>query len=86
MTLQPTRIQVCVREEHGDTWQQRSKVNVSTSHRAVLRSMGKRRALWSRLGCFPEKKSTRRCEQDNTRHEELTRRILDRVFFPKLAE
>jgi hypothetical protein len=90
MTLQPSRIQISVREEQDETWKQRAKVNVSAVPAVPGFEIegGTAAPLLIEVGLLPgEKVYYRDREQDKyLGMEELTRRILDRAFFPKLAE
>jgi hypothetical protein len=88
-TLQGTRIHIAIREEQAGKWQQRAKVDISTV--ASVPGFQIERGdepLIIEVGMLPgDRFFYRDREQDKyLGMEELTRRIMDRVLFPKLGE
>ena len=87
--LHPDRIKVTAREEVEGKWQPSAKVEVtSVPDIPGFRVDRGEYSLAIEVGVLPSNKLYYRdCEQDKyLTLEELTRRILDRAFFPKLKE
>jgi hypothetical protein len=83
--LQASRIPITVREEQQGKWQQRAKVEISiVPSLPSLRIERGGGPLLIEVGLLPGEKLFYRHQFPTM--EELTRRILDRAFFPKLAE
>ena len=85
--LQASKIRITVREEQDGKWQQHAKVEISI----VVSLPGFRierggEPLMIEVGLLPGDKLFYRDQDQFLTMEELTRRILDRVFFPKLGE
>jgi hypothetical protein len=85
--LQASRIRITVREEQDGKWQQRAKVEI-----CIVPSLPGFRIerggepLMIEVGLLPGDKLFYRDQDQFLTMEELTRRILDRAFFPKLGE
>jgi len=85
--LQASRVRIAVREEQDGKWQQRSKVEISIV--PTLPGFRIERGgdpLMIEVGILPGDKLFFRDQDQFVTMEELTRRILDRAFFPKLGE
>ena len=85
--LQASKIRIAVREEQEGKWQQRAKIEVSIM--ASLPGFRIERGgepLMIEVGLLPGDKLFYRDQDQFLSMEELTRRILDRAFFPKLGE
>ena len=85
--MQASKIRITIREEQEGKWQQRAKVEVL----AVPSLPGFRidrggDPLQIEVGLLPGEKLFYRDQDQFLSMEELTRRILDRAFFPKLGE
>jgi hypothetical protein len=85
--LQASKIRIAVREEQEGKWQQRAKIEMSI----VVSLPGFRierggEPLMIEVGLLPGDKLFYRDQDQFLSMEELTRRILDRAFFPKLGE
>jgi len=80
-------IQVTVREKREKGWQPRAQVEVSTvaDPPAFLIRRGEE-SFSIEVGLLPGDKLYYRDSEEYLTVEELTRRILDRALFPKLAE
>jgi len=85
--LQASKIRIAVREEQEGKWQQSAKIEIS-----IIASMPGFRIerggepLMIEVGLLPGDKLFYRDQEQFVTMEELTRRILDRAFFPKLGE
>ena len=89
LLLMPTRIKITMREQQGEQWQTVSKVEVLTVPELPgFRVERGEYSLALEVGILPnDKLYYRDREQDKyLTLEELTKRILDRAFFPKLKE
>jgi len=85
--LQASKIRITIREEQEGKWQQRAKIEVSVM--ASLPGFRIERGgepLMIEVGLLPGDKLFYRDQDQFLTMEELTRRILDRAFFPKLGE
>ena len=85
--LQSSKIRIAIREEQEGKWQQRAKIEMSI----VVSLPGFRierggEPLMIEVGLLPGDKLFYRDQDQFLSMEELTRRILDRAFFPKLGE
>ena len=85
--LQASKIRIAIREEQEGKWQQRAKIEMS-----IIGSLPGFRIerggepLMIEVGLLPGDKLFYRDKDEFLTMEELTRRILDRAFFPKLGE
>jgi hypothetical protein len=89
IALLPAKIRVMVREQRDGGWQQSSQVEVSTAPTIPGFQIDRGDvSMVIEVGLLPGNKVFYRDrEQDKyLTMEELTRRILDRTFFPKLPE
>jgi len=81
------RLRVVVRDETNGKWEQRSKVDITTTTELpgfhIERSVG---ILDIVVGLLPGDKLFYRDGDEYLTMDELTRRILDRALFPKLSE
>ena len=86
--LQASKIRITVREEQDGKWQQRAKVEMSivASLPGFRIDRGGGEPLMIEVGLLPGDKLFYRDQDQFLTMEELTRRILDRAFFPKLGE
>jgi hypothetical protein len=85
--LQASKIRITVREEQEGKWQQRAKVEVSMIPSLPgFRIERGGEPLMIEVGLLPGDKLFFRDQDEFLTMEELTRRILDRAFFPKLGE
>jgi len=85
--LQASKIRITVRDEQDGKWQQRAKIEVSII--ASLPGFRIERGgepLMIEVGLLPGDKLFYRDQDEFLTMEELTRRTLDRAFFPKLGE
>jgi hypothetical protein len=85
--LQASKIRIAIREEQEGKWQQRAKVEISII--ASLPGFRIERGgepLMIEVGLLPGDKLFFRDQDEFLTMEELTRRTLDRVLFPKLGE
>ena len=85
--LQASKIRITVRDEQEGKWQQRAKIEMSIF--ASLPGFRIERGgepLMIEVGLLPGDKLFYRDKDEFLTMEELTRRILDRAFFPKLGE
>ena len=85
--LQTSKIRITVLDEQDGKWQQRAKVEVSII--ASLPGFRIERGgepLMIEVGLLPGDKLFYRDQDEFLTMEELTRRTLDRAFFPKLGE
>jgi len=91
LQLHASRIRVTVREEQDGKWEQRARIEVtiSTSLPGFKIERGAPSGpepLMIEVGLLPGDKIFYRDGDQYLTMEELTRRILDRAFFPKLGE
>jgi hypothetical protein len=85
--LQASKIRITVREEQDGKWQQRAKVEMSiVPGLPGFRIERGGEPLMIEVGLLPGDKLFYRDQDQFITMEELTRRILDRAFFPKLGE
>jgi hypothetical protein len=85
--LQASKIRITVREEQEGKWQQRAKVEISiVPSLPGFRIERGGEPLMIEVGLLPGDKLFYRDQDQFITMEELTRRILDRAFFPKLGE
>ena len=85
--LQASKIRITVREEQEGKWQQRAKVEVSMIPSLPgFRIERGGEPLMIEVGLLPGDKLFYRDKDGFLTMEELTRRTLDRSFFPKLGE
>jgi hypothetical protein len=85
--LHASKIRIAIREEQDGKWQQRAKIEMSII--ASLTGFRIERGgepLTIEVGLLPGDKLFYRDQDQFLTMEELTRRILDRAFFPKLGE
>ena len=85
--LQASKVRITVREEQEGKWQQRVKIEMSIV--ASLPGFRIERGgdpLMIEVGLLPGDKLFYRDKDEFLTMEELTRRTLDRAFFPKLGE
>jgi hypothetical protein len=85
--LQASKIRIAVRDQQDGKWQQRAKIEMSII--ASLPGFRIERGgepLMIEVGLLPGDKLFFRDQDEFLTMEELTRRILDRAFFPKLGE
>jgi len=81
------KILVTIREEQNGKWEQRSKVEVSVQPKLPgLRIDQGGETIEIEVGMLPSEKTFYKDGDKYLTMEELTRRILDRAFFPKLSE
>ncbi|HUI56472.1 MAG TPA: hypothetical protein VLY04_15965 [Bryobacteraceae bacterium] len=81
------KIRVTVREEQNGKWEQRAKVEISVQPKLPgLRVEYGGEPMEIEVGMLPDEKTFYKDGDKYLTMEELTRRILDRVFFPKLSE
>ena len=85
----PSKIRIVVREERNGTWQQQAQVEITgveTLPGFEIDRAGQPMVV--EVGMLPDDKVFYREPEQNTflTLEELTRRILDSAFFPKLKE
>ena len=85
--FQNERVHITVREEQPGRWEQQAKVEITVDLSMpgfrVERALG---PLMIEVGLLPGDKLFYRDGEEFLTMEELTRRILDQAFFPKLAE
>ena len=85
--LQASKIRITVREEQEGKWQQRAKVEISIIPSVPgFRIERGGEPLMIEVGLLPGDKLFYRDQDQFLTMDELTRRILDRAFFPKLGE
>jgi hypothetical protein len=85
--LQASKIRITVREEQEGKWQQRAKVEISIIPSVPgFRIERGGEPLMIEVGLLPGDKLFFRDQDQFLTMDELTRRILDRAFFPKLGE
>jgi len=85
--LQGSKIRITIRDEQDGKWQQRTKIEMSiVSSLPGFRIDRGGEPLMIEVGLLPGDKMFYRDKDEFLTVEELTRRILDRAFFPKLGE
>jgi hypothetical protein len=85
--LQASKIRITIRDEQEGKWQQRAKVEITvTPSLPGFRIERGGEPLMIEVGLLPGDKLFYRDQDQFITMEELTRRILDRAFFPKLGE
>jgi hypothetical protein len=85
--LQGSKIRITIRDEQDGKWQQRTKIEMSiVSSLPGFRIDRGGEPLMIEVGLLPGDKLFYRDKDEFLTVEELTRRILDRAFFPKLGE
>jgi hypothetical protein len=85
--LQASKIRITIREEQDGKWQQRAKVEMSiVPSLPGFRIERGGEPLMIEVGLLPGDKLFYRDQDQFLTMEELTRRILDHAFFPKLGE
>jgi hypothetical protein len=83
----PPKIRVTVREEQEGKWEKAAKVEITTASKLPgLHIERGGEPLDIVVGLLPGDKIAYKDGDDFLTNEELTRRILDRALFPKLAE
>lgn len=83
-----SKLRITVREEQGGKWLPRTKIDVSlVSVPAAFKvERGEAPPLTIEIGLLPGDRFSYRFNEQYLNPEDLTRQILDRAFFPKLAE
>jgi hypothetical protein len=83
-----SKLRITVREEEGGNWQPRAKVDVSlvSVPPSFKVECGESPALMIEIGLLPGDRLSYRLNEQYLTPEDLTRQVLDRAFFPKLAE
>ena len=85
--MQGSQIDVDVQEFSDGTWQPASHIAISTAPSLLALQVDRGgEPLLIELGVLPGSKISYRHGDQYLSLEELTRRILDRAFFPKLSE
>jgi hypothetical protein len=86
-TVLTPKIRITIREEQNGKWEQRAKIEITavTSLPGIRIDRGGEPVLIE-VGVLPGQKMFYKDGDQFLTMEELTRRILDRAFFPKLAE
>jgi hypothetical protein len=85
--LQGSKIRITIRDEQDGKWQQRTKIEMSiVSSLPGFRIDRGGEPLMIEVGLLPGDKMFYRDKDEFLTMEEMTRRILDRAFFPKLGE
>jgi len=87
IVLRDGKIQVVTREEIGGSWRQRSQVEIT----AIPTLPGFRvecggESFQIEVGTLPGDKLFHKYQEQYLTLDQLTRRVLDRVLFPKLGE
>jgi hypothetical protein len=83
----PPKIRVTVREEQEGKWEKSAKVEITTVGKLPgLHVEGSGEPVDIVVGLLPGGKIAYKDGDEFLTNEELTRRILDRALFPKLAE
>jgi len=83
-----SKLRVTIRDEQGGKWQPRAKVDISSVSMppSFKVERGETEPLVIELGLLPGDKLSYRLNDQYLTPEDLSRHILDRVFFPKLSE
>lgn len=83
-----SKLRVTVREEQGGKWQPRAKVDISlvSVPPSFKLEHGEAPAVMIEIGLLPGDRLSYRLNDQYLNSEDLTRQVLDRAFFPKLAE
>ena len=85
--LQGSRIRIAIREIEDGKWVQHARIEVAGVPAVPgFRIEGGAEPLVIEVGMLPGDKLFYKDQEQYLTMEELTRRILDRAFFPKLAE
>ena len=85
--MQGSKIRITIRDEQDGKWQQRTKIEMSiVSSLPGFRIDRGGEPLMIEVGLLPGDKMFYRDKDEFLTMEEMTRRILDRAFFPKLGE
>jgi hypothetical protein len=83
-----SKLRVTIRDEKDGKWQPRAKVDISlvTLPPAFKVERGESEPMLVDLGLLPGDRLSYRLNDQYLTPEDLSRHILDRVFFPRLAE
>lgn len=83
-----SKLRVTVREEQGGKWQPRATVDISlvSAPPSFKLERGETPPVMIEIGLLPGDRLSYRLNEQYLTAEDLTRQVLDRAFFPKLAE
>ena len=83
-----SKLRITVREEQGGKWQPRAKVDISIvfAPPSFKVEQGETAPVMIEIGLLPGDRLSYRLNEQYLTPEDLTRQVLDRAFFPKLAE